>query len=186
MRCMGPLLRSIALASLACAACAGVADAASPQRDAWADVVAEEASRDEVIAALGKPEIEFTAFVKRGERPLKISPSLPPPPMPGEPPGLANTTLLRVLEYPGARRGLAYQVVLRDGKVWYCIAPPLADEADTAAVERKHGKAEPAPLDVLVADLLRTWEILAYPKANRLFVREPGAQPIAARMILGR
>lgn len=159
--------------------------AVAAERDPWVEVVAEEATRDEVVAALGAPEIEFTAFVDKGERPLRISPSLRPPPRPGDPPDHADDDLLRVLEYPGARRGLAFQVVLRDGKVWYCVAPPLGDETDTAALERKYGKAEPAPLDVLVADLLRTWDVIPYPKAKRLFVREPGAQPIAARVILG-
>ena len=162
----------------------GTSVALAAPRDPWSEVVAEQATRDEVVAALGPPEIEFTAFVEKGERPLRIAPSLPPPPRPGEPPDHADDELLRVLEYPGARRGLAFQVVLRDVKVWYCVAPPLADEKDLAAVEKKYGTAEAVPLDVLVADLLRTWDVTAYPKAKRLFVREPGTDPIAARVIL--
>src|SRR5687768_15389015 len=126
--------------------------------DPWAALVEKQATREQVAAALGKPEIEFTAFVEKGEKPLQISPSLPGPPefsgewgagapptgrakgggTPTEPdewaPDYADDELVRVMEYRGRRRGLAYQVVLKDEKVWYAVAPPLADEESFVAL----------------------------------------------------
>jgi hypothetical protein len=163
--------------------------------DAWEDVVAKAASRDEAVAALGKPEIEFTAFIPKGDQPLQISPSLPPPPMPGEAMDFSEGRVLsdgaapeyelvRVLEYPGIKRGLAWQVVLKDEKVWYAVAPPMEDERDLGLLAKKLGKAPIEAIDVLIADTIRTWDLIRYPKKKRIFVREPGAQPIVARIIL--
>lgn len=151
--------------------------------DPWVEVVEESATRDEVVVALGKPEIEFTAFVPKGEQPLQISPSLPGPPEPGVEVDYSDDDLLRVLEYPGTKRGLAYQVVLRDEKVWYCVAPPLASEKDMATIAKKYGKAPIEAIDVLVADTIRTWDLVRYPKKRRTFVKEPGEQPVLARIV---
>ena len=151
--------------------------------DLWGDLVAASATREQVVKALGKPEIEFTAFVEKGETPLQISPSLPPPPLPGEVPDFRDDDLLRVLEYRGRKRGLNYQVVLKDEKVWYCVAPPLADEQDLGAVRKKHGKVAAKRVDVLTADLLRTWDLVRYPKKKRAFVTEPGTEPVLARIV---
>ena len=151
--------------------------------DSWAEIVDEAATRDEVVTALGKPEIEFTAFVPKGEKPLQIVPSLPGPPEPGVEVDFSDDDLLRVLEYPGKKRGLAYQVVLKDDKVWYCVAPPLASELDVPAVTKKFGKAAIQRIDVLIADTIRTWDLVSYPKKRRLFVKEPGDDPVLARVI---
>lgn len=166
-------LAALLLASLPLAAAA----------DPWEDVVAKSSTRDDAIAALGKPEIEFTAFVGKDEQPLQISPSLPAPPMPGEEKDFAESELVRVLEYPGLKRGLAWQVVLKDEKVWYVIAPPMPDEADLAALAKKHGKAPIQTVDVLSGDLIRTWDLIRYPKKKRIYVREPGSQQILARIV---
>lgn len=152
--------------------------------DPWAEVVAEAASRDEAVAALGTPLIEFTAFVKKGAMPVQLSPSLPPPPAPREAPDFADDDLLRVLEYPGKKRGLAYQVVLKEERVWYAIAPPLEDEATADALRKKFGKATIESVDVLTADLLRTWELIRYEKRKRTFIRKPGERTILARVIV--
>ena len=152
--------------------------------DAWEDVVANAATRDEAVATLGKPEIEFTAFIPKNEQPLQISPSLPAPPMPGEPQDFSDDELVRVLEYPGIKRGLAFQVVLKDEKVWYAIAPPMQDERELGLLAKKHGKAPIQAVDVLMADTIRTWDLIRYPKKKRIYVREPGTQPIVGRVIL--
>lgn len=151
--------------------------------DSWAEVVDEAATREEVVAVLGKPEIEFTAFVPKGDQPLQISPSLPAPPEPGAELDLSDDDLLRVLEYRGLKRGLNWQVVLKDDKVWYCVAPPLADEGAIDALAKKFGKAPIQSIDVLTADTIRTWDLIRYPKKKRIFVREPGSQPVLARII---
>jgi hypothetical protein len=164
---------------------AGLAALSAPAlaADSWAEVVDEAATREEVVAALGKPEIEFTAFVPKGEQPLQISPSLPAPPEPGAELDLSGDDLLRVLEYRGLKRGLNWQVVLKDDKVWYCVAPPLADETGLDALAKKFGKAPIQSIDVLTADTLRTWDLIRYPKKKRIFVREPGGSPVLARII---
>ena len=151
--------------------------------DPWAELVDESATRDEVVAALGKPEIEFTAFVPKGEKPIQIAPSLPGPPEPGVEVDFSDDDLLRVLEYRGKTRGLAYQVVLKDEKAWYCVAPPLAAEQDLATLAKKLGKAPIERADVLVADTIRTWEVIRYPKKKRVFVKTPGETDVLARVI---
>ena len=151
--------------------------------DPWAEVVEESATRDEVVTALGKPEIEFTAFVPKGEKPLQLVASLPEPPEPGAEVDFSGDDLLRVLEYPGKKRGLAFQVVLKDDKVWYCVAPPLATELDLAALSRKFGKAPIQAVDVRAADTIRTWDLIRYPKKRRVFVKEPGESTVLARVI---
>lgn len=171
-------VRSAALV-IAALACSSPAFAA----DRWAAVVAETATRDEAVSVLGKPEIEFTAFVPKGDQPLQISPSLPAPPDPERKVDFSGDDLLRVLEYRGRKRGLDWQVVLKDGKVWYCVAPPLADEGTVDALAKKFGKASIQRVDVRIADTLRAWDLIRYPKKNRVFVREPGAQAVVARVI---
>lgn len=151
--------------------------------DPWADIVDEAATRDEVVSVLGKPEIEFTAFVPKDEKPLQIVASLPAPPEPGVEVDFSDDDLLRVLEYRSKSRGLAYQVVLKDEKVWYCVAPPLATEQDLAGVSKKFGRAPIQRVDVLVADTIRTWDLIRYPKKKRAFVKEPGEQAVLARVL---
>ena len=76
-----------------------------------------------------------------------------------------------------------FQVVLKDDKVLWAVAPPLADERDTAAVTKKYGVPIEAKGDVHVADTLRAWQVLAYPAKGLAFVHAPGDTAIVARIV---
>lgn len=152
--------------------------------DPWAAAVDGAMTRDQVVAALGAPPIEFTTFVPKGERPLQIHPTLAPPPAPGDDDYASDDELVLVLEWPGTTRGMSHQVVLKDGSVLYAIAPPLADEADAKSVAKKYGRAKVETGHTVAGDILRDWELARYPEKRRIFVRKPGATKISARVIL--
>lgn len=144
--------------------------------DAWSAAVAARADRDSAVKALGKPQKEFIASLEKGAFPLQLFDAVSE----SEKPRRA----VRVLQWKGGAKGLAYQLVLEDGKALYAIAPPLDDEKDVAAVRAKHGAAEPRRETVVAGDVFRAWEVLDYPDKKLLFVKKPGEDAIVARLLL--
>jgi len=148
--------------------------------DPWAKLAG--ASRDEVVKALGSPELEFVGILDDGAKPLQIPPMGAPPAF-DEDGEIPKRSAVRVLQYPGGARGMDFQVVLKDDHVLWAIAPPAYDEKDAKSVTKKYGKATQVDGDVYHADIQRTWTILAYPKKGRAFIRNPDAEKIVARVI---
>ena len=159
--------------------------AATPApRDAWASLVASRADRAAVVKALGDPKEEFVGGYDPSE-PLPIQlDSEPPSNAPDAPEHAAPQTVVKVLDY-GDRdgSGFHFQVVLQDGKALYAIAPPLDGETTSASVTKKYGTTTAEPSPTLKADLMRSWEVLRYPKKKRAFVRVQGSEAIVGRVV---
>ena len=159
--------------------------AATPApKDAWATLVASRANRAAVVAALGDPKEEFVSGWDAGTPPPVQLDSEPPSNAPDAPAHAAPQTVVKVLDY-GDRdeSGFHFQVVLQDGKVLYAIAPPLDGESTSAAVTKKYGATTAEPSPVLRADVMRSWEVLRYPKKKRAFVRVQGNEAIVGRVV---
>lgn len=164
-------------ASLASAA---PAPAATPTPDPWVALVG--ADRATVEKAVGRPNLEFTALLDDGAQPLQLTPGGAPPAFDADE-KLPPRSAVRVLQYDGGERGMDYQVVLKGQTVLWAVVPPAPDELNTASVRRKYGKPIVAKGDVYHADILRHWEVLAYPKKGLAFVRRPGDNEIVARVL---
>lgn len=158
------------------AAPAPAAPSAAPE--AWARVVADRADREAVVKALGVPPVSYPAVVD-AERPMLVVPTTIEPPAEGGPARAA----VRVYQWPSDVEGLPWQVVMRDGKVWWAVGPPAADERDLAAVTKKYGAGAASTEGVLRGDLHSEWEVLSYPAKGVAFVRKPGAKAIVARRL---
>ena len=149
--------------------------------DVWTGLVG--ANRDAVVKAVGAPQLEFTAVLREGHRPLQVTPSgdnivaddsekLPP------------RVAARVLQYPGGPRGMDWQVVLEGDKVAWAVTPPASDEATASAVQKKYGKSKATAEDVFHADVLMQWDVIAYPAKGVAFVHRPDDTQIVARVLL--
>lgn len=150
--------------------------AAAP--DAWARVVAERADREAVVKALGVPPVSYPAVVD-ASRPMLVVPATIEPPAEGAPARVA----VRVYQWPSDVEGLPWQVVMRDGKVWWAVGPPAADERDTAAITKKYGEGVASTEGVLRGDMHSEWEVLSHPAKSVAFVRRPGAKAVVARRL---
>ena len=95
--------------------------------DPWSSLIAAKADREAAIAALGKPEVEYDAAVEKGARPFQVHSGYYP---------LKDPELVYVLDFRGSTGAIDWQIVFRDGKADYAIAPPLNDESDLAAVTK--------------------------------------------------
>lgn len=151
---------------------------ASAPAEAWARVVAERADRDAVVKALGVPPVSYPAVVDSA-RPMLVVPTTIEPPADGA----EARAAVRVYQWPSNVEGLPWQVVMRDGKVWWAVGPPAADERDTDAVTKKYGAGVPSTEGVLRGDVHSEWEVLSHPAKGVAFVRKPGAKAIVARRL---
>jgi hypothetical protein len=139
--------------------------------DPWTTLVRTHADRDAVIAALGKPSGEFVSGVDAGTTPIQLSSAMPERADDAKP-----QTVVKVLEYAELAEGLHEQVVLQDGHViWAVAAAPKGAKAGKLAAKRE---------DLLVDDLLRSFERLDDPAKKIAWIRRPGSDEILARQIL--
>lgn len=157
-----------------------LATGAAKAKDPWATLVG--ADRPTVVKAIGEPELEFVALLDTGAHPLQIPPMGAAPVFDEDGP-LPERSAVLVLQYRGGARGMDYQVVLKDEKVLWLVAPPAEDEKSLAAVKKKYGEPVLASGEVFHADIERTWGLLAYPKKGCSFVRKPGGEQIVARVL---
>lgn len=149
--------------------------------DPWSDLVTSRADVAAVRKALGAPSASFTGVIDAGTRPLHIPLTVPAPAEAGE--KAPSREVVRVLRYPGVE-GLDYQVVLKDGRVLYAVAPPQPDEKSLDAIRKKYGTpGTPEDEGTLAADLHAAWDVYAVPKRKRRFVTRPGSTEVVARIV---
>ncbi|HVO31831.1 MAG TPA: hypothetical protein VMV18_13885 [bacterium] len=156
------------------------ARAAARFADAWAGLVGLD--RAAVVKQVGDPSLEFSTVLVETDQPLQVTPSGDMPTF-DEAAKMPPRASVHVLQYTGGEAGMDYQVVFKGEKVAWAVTPPAADERTSTAVMKKYGKTDATPGDVMHADILRHWEVLAYPKKGVAFVRHPGESAIVARVL---